>query len=203
MEKDFKTTLEEILVGFGIEGLSEKQLDQLTTHYTMLRQWNRHINLTRIIEPGDAARLHYAESLFGGRFISGARAILDVGSGAGLPAIPLAVLRPDLEVTALEVNQKKFLFLNEAKDALALSNLKLARERFEEFDWSAYDLLTSRAVDRAERLLPSILKNLGAQQTLMLYCSRDLAVKLDRGYEPEIHPIPEADSRVVALFARK
>jgi 16S rRNA (guanine527-N7)-methyltransferase len=110
MEKDFKTILEDILAGFGIEGLSSKQLDQLATHYTMLRQWNRRINLTRITEPVEAARLHYAESLFGGRFIAGESALLDVGSGAGLPAIPLAVLRPDLEVTALEVNQKNFLF---------------------------------------------------------------------------------------------
>jgi 16S rRNA (guanine527-N7)-methyltransferase len=203
MEKEFKTTLEEILASFGIEGLSNRQLDQLTTHYAMLRQWNRHINLTRIIEPGEAARLHYTESLFGGRFIADARTILDVGSGAGLPAIPLAVLRPDIEVTALEVNQKKILFLNEAKDALALSNLKLARERLESFDWSAYSLLTSRALDRAEQVLPLILENLGAQQTLMLYCSRDTAVKFNRGYETAIHPIPQADNRVIALFVRK
>src|SRR5829696_4946813 len=156
----FKSALAQSITSFGIEGLTDAQINQLAGHYLMLRQWNRRVNLTRIIEPREAARLHYGESLFGGRFIEDARTILDIGSGAGFPAIPLAVLRVDAEVTALEANNKKSLFLKEAKDALALRNFKLATARLEAFDWSAYELLTSRALDRAEEVLPPVIARL-------------------------------------------
>src|SRR2546428_777594 len=109
----FRSALSEALAEFGLASLSLSQLDQLTLHYSMLCSWNQRINLTRIIEPVQAARLHYAESLFGSRFAGDATNLLDVGSGAGFPAIPLAVIQPATHVTALEANQKKSLFLKE------------------------------------------------------------------------------------------
>jgi 16S rRNA (guanine527-N7)-methyltransferase len=200
----FKDALEAAASSFGLEPLSRAQIEQLSKHYAMLREWNQRINLTRIIKPEEAARLHYAESLFGGRFTASASTLLDIGSGAGFPAIPLAVLKPELGVTALEASQKKSLFLSEAKDALALSNLTVARARLEEFDLTGFDLLASRALDRAEEVFPAIILALGEHQRLMLYCALDMAERLDRqcgdGYRVEIHPIPEASSRVIALF---
>lgn len=123
-ESAFRIALARALAGFAITGWTQSQFNQLVRHYLMLRKWNTHINLTRIIEPDEAARLHYAESLYGARFVTDARSLLDVGSGAGFPAIPLAIFLPNVQVTALEVNQKKALFLNEVKDALALPTSK-------------------------------------------------------------------------------
>ena len=202
----FKSALAQSITSFGIEGLTDAQINQLAGHYLMLRQWNRRVNLTRIIEPREAARLHYGESLFGGRLTSGARTILDIGSGAGFPAIPLAVLRVDAEVTALEANNKKSLFLNEAKDALALRNFKVATARLEAFDWSAYELLTSRALDRAEEVLPPVIARLGERQRFMLYCAPDLLANMDPEIKEhcriETHLIPQTKARIIAIFQR-
>jgi 16S rRNA (guanine527-N7)-methyltransferase len=200
----FKTALEQAASSFAVT-LGASQVDSLVTHYKMLSRWNRRINLTRIVEPVDAARLHYGESLWGGQFISGARVMIDIGSGAGFPGIVLAVVNPDLQVTALEVNQKKAVFLNEAADAMKLKNFRVARARLEEFDWSVYDLLTSRALDRAEQMLQPVVERLGAHQRMMLYSARDLAAKLasmfDKERTVEIHPIPQSESRVIAIFS--
>jgi 16S rRNA (guanine(527)-N(7))-methyltransferase RsmG len=201
----FISALETSLSRLGIDALTEAQTEQLAKHYAMLREWNRRVNLTRITEPEDAAQFHYADSLFGGRFIHDARAILDIGSGAGFPAIPLAVLRPDVHVTALEANQKKSLFLNEAKDALKLANFKVATARIESFDSTTFDLLTSRALDRAESVLPSIITKLGAGQRFMLYCAPDLIAKLDGRLasvrKVETHAVPQTESRLIAIFS--
>jgi 16S rRNA (guanine527-N7)-methyltransferase len=202
---EFKSSLESLLPVFGIESLSQSQIEQLVTHYSILLQWNRRVNLTRIVEPEAAARLHYCESLFGGRFIAGAESLLDIGSGAGFPAIPLAVLRPDVRVTALEANRKKSLFLNEAKGALGLASFNVATARVEDFDLSSYDLVASRALDRAEQILPPVVSNLGRRQRLMLYCGPDLIPKMSRRirghYTVETHRVPQSEGRIVALFS--
>jgi len=199
----FQVELRTAISGFGIEALTGQQTSQLVKHYSMLCRWNQKLNLTRITEPREAARLHYAESLFGARFIAGAQTLLDMGSGAGFPAIPLAVARPDVQVTALEANQKKSLFLREAREELGLANFEVVTARLEEFDWAGYELLVSRALDRADAILPSIIVRLSAAQTMMLYCGPDLVSKLEGGLSHKIvtHPIPESEARLIAILS--
>lgn len=200
----FKSELETAIFSFGIPALTEEQTTRFVGHYSMLCRWNQRLNLTRLTDPREAARLHYAESLFGARFIAGAHTLLDIGSGAGFPAIPLAVARPDVQVTALEANQKKSLFLKEAKDELGLANLKVVPSRLEEFDWDGYELLSSRALDRAEFILPSVIDRLSAKQRLMIYCAPDLVAKLEgRVNKVETHPIPLSEARLIAIFFRE
>jgi 16S rRNA (guanine527-N7)-methyltransferase len=160
------------------------------------------MNLTRIVEPQKAARLHYTESLFGAKFAGDPRSVLDIGSGAGFPAIPLAVALTETTFTALEANQKKALFLKEAKDELRLDNFEVADARLEEFDWSDYDLLTSRALDRAESVVPSIIERMRSGQRLMLYCSFDLTrdLKTSRPFKIETHSIPLSRERIIAVI---
>ena len=199
----FKSALLEAISGLGIEPLSAEQLSLLAKHYSMMCRWNQRLNLTRITEPRDAARLHYAESLFGASFISGGRTLLDIGSGAGFPAIPVAVVRPDIQVTALEANQKKSLFLKEAKDELGLRNLKVVTSRLEEASTADYDLLMSRALDRAEAVFPSVIERLSPKQKLILYCGPDLAAKLERESKckSETHSVPHSEARLIAVFS--
>ena len=195
------------LADYGIDELSEAQRAQLVKHYRMMRAWNRRINLTRIIEPEEAARLHYADSLVGGRFIGAAQTALDIGSGAGFPAIPLTVLRPDLQVTALEANQKKSLFLAEARDALGLTNFNVVTARVESFDLSAFDLLTSRALDRAEVVLPAVIERMTARQRFMLYGAPllldKLSARLTADFTMQAHATPQSAARLVAIFSRQ
>jgi 16S rRNA (guanine(527)-N(7))-methyltransferase RsmG len=201
----FKLELETAISSYGIEALTEEQTVQVVCHYSMLCRWNQRLNLTRITKPAEAARHHYAESLFGARFIAGSQTLLDIGSGAGFPAVPLAVARPDVQVTALEANQKKSLFLKEAKDELGLANLKVVTARLEDFDWAAYELLTSRALDRADAVLPSVIERLSGKQKLMLYCGPGLVAKLEGQvvYQAETHPIPQSEARFIAILSRE
>ena len=200
----FRSELEMAISSFGIEALTEERTTRLARHYAMLCRWNQRLNLTRITEPHEAATLHYAESLFGASFIGDAHKLLDVGSGAGFPAIPLAVAKPDVQVTALEANQKKSIFLKEVKDELGLANLKVVAARLEEFDWAGYELLTSRALDRADAILPSVIEGFSVEQRIMLYCGRDLVAKLktEGNYKIETHPIPHSEARLIAIFSR-
>ncbi len=203
-DNEFRSALEAAVSSFGVAALSEEQTSQLVEHYGMLCRWNKHINLTRVIAPREAATIHYAESLFGARFTSD-RTVLDIGSGAGFPAITLAVIKPEVRVTALEANHKKALFLLEAKDVLRLANLEVVTARLEEFDWAGREFLTSRALDHAQSVFPSVIKRMSSNQRLMLYCAADLVATLQHQLvsecEIETHPIPLSESRVVAIFS--
>jgi 16S rRNA (guanine527-N7)-methyltransferase len=204
---EFVAALTSALREYGIDELSDAQRAQLARHYAMMRVWNRRINLTRIIAHEEAARLQYADSLAGGRFVGAAQTVLDIGSGAGFPAIPLAVLRPDVQVTALEANQKKSLFLAEAGDALTLANFKVAAARVETFDLSAFDLLTSRALDRAEAVLPAVIARMTERQRFMLYGATELLGKLTarlaEDFTVQTHALPQSAARLVAIFSRR
>ena len=202
-DEEFRCALETAIAGFGIDRLTGEQTARLGKHYAMLCRWNRRLNLTRITDPRAAATLHYAESLFGARFIAGAHTLLDIGSGAGFPAIPLAVAAPGVQITALEANQKKSLFLKECKDELELANLKVVTSRLEDFEWRGYELLTSRALDRAEAIFPSVIERLRPNQKLMLYCAPDLMAKIEGKvkYKVDTHPIPNSEARRIAIFS--
>jgi 16S rRNA (guanine527-N7)-methyltransferase len=120
--------------------LTAEQLDRLERHYQLLQRWNRKINLTRISNLEDIVRLHYCESLYLGlRLPPGPLRVADVGSGAGFPGIPVSVLRPDLEVTLIESDQRKAAFLRESSNLRVLSIR--AENCPESFDW-----IISRAV---------------------------------------------------------
>ena len=202
-QDEFSRALARELGRFGIAALDEQQSAHLARHYAMMVEWNRHTNLTRILDPAAAARLHYAESLYAVPFLSGARRLLDIGSGAGFPALPIAVACPAVEVTALDANQKKSLFLHEVKDTLRLDNFRVARARVEEFDLSLYDVLTSRALDRADELMPRLLRRLNAPQRLILFCAPEMADRLRASWPGAVatHRIPASESRMVAIFS--
>jgi len=204
--KEFRRSLESAIRDFRIAPLTDKQLDQLTHHYSTMCRWNQKTNLTRITDAEEAARLHYAESLFGAQFARNARNIIDLGSGAGFPAVPLAVICMQSHITALEVNTKKALFLEEVKDELRLDNLSVAQRRLEDCDLSSFDLITSRAIERAEQVLPRVIESLRRDQRLMLYCARELrndfSSRFAAQFATEIHPVPCSRARLIAIFSR-
>ena len=147
--------------------LTPAQLDLLEKHHLLVRRWNRVLNLTRIENLIDSARLNYCESLFLGlKLPPGPLRIADVGSGGGFPGIPCAVLRPDLDVTLIESHQRKAVFLREAISGI--ENIRVfadrAEECFERFDW-----MVARAV------LPDRVLSLSLAPNCALLVSRDAA----------------------------
>jgi len=140
--------------------LSSTQVDQLERHYELMLKWNKVINLTRIERVEEAVDRHYAESLFlGSKLPSGFITVADLGSGAGFPGIPIAVLRPDARITLIESHQRKAVFLKEACRGLA--NVSVESKRAEEIGGS-FDWVVSRAVSWEEiesvafRLAPNV-----------------------------------------------
>lgn len=112
--------------------LSAQQDQQLQTYLDLLQRWNKVYNLTAVRDPAQMLPLHLWDSLAVVPFIQ-AESCLDVGSGAGLPGIPLAILRPNQEFTLLDTNGKKTRFIQQAALELGLTNLKVVQTRVEQW----------------------------------------------------------------------
>jgi 16S rRNA (guanine527-N7)-methyltransferase len=124
--------------------LSEEQISQLYTHYQFLERWNDKMNLTSL-EPGPELVIrHYCESLFLGAQLAIGGRVADIGSGAGFPGVPLAVLHPQSTVGLIESVQRKAVFLREATRHLA--NVDVLASRAEVVD-AQFDWVISRAVN--------------------------------------------------------
>jgi 16S rRNA (guanine527-N7)-methyltransferase len=123
----------------------ENQLEQLKTYVGLLERWNKTYNLTAVRDSQDMIPLHIFDSLVVAEFIRGANC-LDVGSGAGLPTIPLAIMQPERHFTALDSNGKKTRFIQQAVIELGLNNVTVEQARVEK--WQAtqpFDAIISRA----------------------------------------------------------
>lgn len=118
----------------------------------LIEKWNRVHNLTAVRETEQMVVLHLLDSLSVLPHVAGARTLLDVGTGAGLPGIPIALASPALEVTLLDSSHKKTTFLEQAKAELDLRNVSIACERVEQWrPERTFDVVVSRAfADLAE-----------------------------------------------------
>jgi 16S rRNA (guanine527-N7)-methyltransferase len=129
----------------GVLPVAPDQIGALGRHYDLMVRWNRVLNLTAVRDIEEAVERHYCESLFlGARLPQGSLKVADIGSGAGFPGFPIAVLRGDCEVTLIEAHRRKAVFLREA--TRQMGNVRVLDRRAEDvaerFDW-----VVSRAVD--------------------------------------------------------
>jgi 16S rRNA (guanine(527)-N(7))-methyltransferase RsmG len=128
----------------GIVEVSAEQIAALEAHYELLVRWNKTVNLTTITSLEEAVERHYCESLFlGAHLPAGSLRVVDVGSGAGFPGFPVAILRPDCTVALVESHQRKAVFLREA--SRKVGNVRVIAKRAEEVE-EEFDHLISRAV---------------------------------------------------------
>ncbi|MFQ5591830.1 MAG: 16S rRNA (guanine(527)-N(7))-methyltransferase RsmG [Phycisphaerae bacterium] len=131
--------------------LSRRQQEQFRCHYDALLRANRQFNLTRITDPGEVAVKHCADSLAVILWVEHqgipVRTVLDVGTGGGFPAVPLAIMRAEWAVTALDAKRKKVGFLTQTTQAMHLHNLYPTHGHTNHWDSGrVYDLVISRAV---------------------------------------------------------
>lgn len=146
------TTREEMLIR-GLEGLGlpsqERTVLLLGRFADLLLRWNRTYNLTAIREESEVVTHHLLDSAalvpMIGKIAPEAQTLLDVGSGGGLPAVPTALLRPDLSVHAVDTVKKKVTFLQQAQIELGLKNFRAHHARVENLRLSPFDVITSRA----------------------------------------------------------
>ena len=139
-----RTILDQGLDALGL-ALDERKRQKLLDYVQLLNKWNKVHNLTAVRDPEEMVTLHLLDSLAIMPHVHAQR-LLDVGSGAGLPGIPLAICLPDLQVTVMDSSQKKASFMRQAKAELGLQNLEVVCGRVEDYRPEApFDVITSRA----------------------------------------------------------
>ncbi len=145
--------------------LNQEQINQFYLYMQILLEWNEKINLTAITKPEEIILKHFVDSITIAKYLKSNAKIIDVGTGAGFPGIPLKIIRQDIEVTLLDSLNKRVNFLNEVIEKLALPKIQAIHSRAEEAGKSKkyrenFDIATSRAVANlstlAEYLLPFV-----------------------------------------------
>jgi 16S rRNA (guanine527-N7)-methyltransferase len=172
----------------GLASLTDSQITELQAHYDLMVRWNKSLNLTKIIQLAEAVDRHYVESLFlAAHLPAGSLRIVDIGSGPGFPGFPVAVVRPDCEITLIESHQRKAVFLREA--SRTVSNVRVVAKRAEEvserFDWAI-----SRAVSYNDLALS--LPTLSSHVAL-LTGAEGPPLRLGTGWEQPV-PVPGGNS---------
>ena len=132
----------------------EHKLESLLAFIKLIEKWNKAYNLTAVRKPEDMARLHILDSMAVMPFIQGNR-VADIGTGAGLPGIPLAIFLPDIEFTLVDSNSKKTRFVQQAILELKLKNVKVIHSRVEKLQT---DTLFSTVIMRAFASLEDIMR---------------------------------------------
>jgi 16S rRNA (guanine527-N7)-methyltransferase len=139
------TQIAEGLAAMGLD-LPDASRARLEEHLQLIAKWNRVHNLTAVRETEQMVVLHLLDSLSVLPHLEGAKSVLDVGTGPGLPGIPIAIARPDARVSLLDSSHKKCAFLQQAKTELALGNVEVVCDRVE--NWrpaGQFDAVVSRA----------------------------------------------------------
>ncbi len=170
--------------------------DQLSAYLDLLLKWNARTNLTSIRDPEAIVMRHFGESLFLAAHVpAGIQTVLDLGSGAGFPGLPLHLLRPDLSVTLAESQHKKSAFLREAIRSLDLTTQVHAGRAEELMGTQSFDLVALRAVDKMHEAL-TLARALGAKRLV-------LTTKAETSRESDIrarHALPSSEDRVLILL---
>lgn len=142
--------------------LQEEQLEQFFTYKELLIEWNKKMNLTAIEQEEDIITKHFIDSLSIASYIPDTAKVIDIGTGAGFPGIPLKILKKDLSITLLDSLNKRITFLEEVIRNLSLENIQAVHARAEELAHKEeyreqYDIAASRAVAPMHTLLEYML----------------------------------------------
>lgn len=174
----FEATLREAAESIGV-ALAEPLIHAMYRHYLAMVRQNKVMNLTRITDPAEAAVKHYADSLALAAWAAKAqvniRSLLDVGTGAGFPAIPLAVARLDWRITAIDGTRKKVDFVGACAKELGLSNLRA--EHAHAKHWEAkdrFDVVTLRAVCKLSEAIDMCARFINRPGCLVIYKTAQL-----------------------------
>lgn len=189
--------------------LDESRLSAISKYIDILTKWNARMNLTAIREPQEMVQRHFGESFFAANYLLAQKPVssaIDLGSGAGFPGVPLAILAPEVQVTLIEAHQKKATFLRELISQLGIRNGKVFADRGERYGQEA-DLLTMRAVENFSQVLSLAVQLAipGGRVGLMIGASQIEEVKSVEKLVDWNEPIsmPGGHSRILLAGTRK
>jgi 16S rRNA (guanine527-N7)-methyltransferase len=199
--------------------LSSAQCSSISTYIDILLHWNARINLTAIRDPEEIVTRHFGESFFAARHLfpttahvetvplgsqaepSFALRVVDVGSGAGFPGIPIKLWAPHIALTLVESNYKKSTFLREVARALTLTDIDILNARAEAVT-QTFNVVTLRAVERFADILPVATGLLasGARLALLIGSSQvdEACANANLSWRDPL-PVPQSKSRVLLI----
>lgn len=216
--KEFEDIFSQYLKEMDIV-LNNKQFEQFYQYMNLLLDWNAKINLTAITEPKEVILKHFIDSLTINKYIRKDKSLVDIGTGAGFPGIPLKILRPDLKITLVDSLNKRINFINEVIRVLKLENINTVHSRIEEFGRNkkyreCFDYVTSRAVANlsvlAEYMIP--LNIIGGSCICMKGANIEQeridslkAIEILGGHLEEIHEfnLPKSDIKRKIILIKK
>lgn len=215
--------IQELLAPFLAAPLTDAQLDQISTYIDLLLRWNSRVNLTAIREPEQIVTRHFGESLFAARHLlpdpgtslatssdpqsaAAVPRIVDLGSGAGFPGLPIKIWSPKSPMTLIESNHKKVAFLREVIRALTSTAIDVFAGRAEDYPPASAALVTLRAVERFEAVLPIAAGLLAPAARLALLIGQPQlreaqATLLQLSWDKPL-PIPSSTARVILVGTR-
>ena len=175
---------------------------RIRAYVNLLLHWNERVSLTTVTNPEQMIRFHFGESIYA--VTSGVvreGRLADVGSGAGFPGIPLGLIQKNLEVTLIEPNLRKSVFLLEVKRELKLENVNVARTRMEDFEGGLFDFVTARALGKFDEFLTFAKARLKPSGKAILWVGLDGADELisqnDEWNWEKTRPIPYSEKRCI------
>jgi 16S rRNA (guanine527-N7)-methyltransferase len=223
----------ELLVPFlgSDSALSAAQVDSISTYIDILLRWNARVNLTAVRQPEEIVTRHFGESLFAARHLFPKQEslksdhaeqrvrLIDVGSGAGFPGLPIKIWAPHIHLTLIESNQKKVTFLREVIRRLSLEDADVFAGRLEDWkqDWKddrrsrpregAADIVTLRAVERFDSIMP-VAANMVASSGRMALLVGEAQLERVRKLSPGLRwaapiKLPCSTSRVLTIGSKE
>lgn len=185
------------------EKFSSSELERLSRYYELVLKWNARLHLTTLTEPFTFFHRHVYESDFAGTFLEpSVKHLWDLGSGLGIPGIPLAIFRPDLNVTLVESTRGKAIFLEEVISLLNLENTHVVEKRFEHLgQLPFYSCLIARAVEQMGDMVAKMaVLGKNSRQVLLLggeSLAERLKVEFGASFRIQLIPIQNSERRFV------
>ncbi|SDP46526.1 16S rRNA (guanine(527)-N(7))-methyltransferase RsmG [Selenomonas ruminantium] len=216
----FKDELQKAAAEYGI-ALSDKQMEQFNRYFELLVEWNEKINLTAITEPKEVAIKHMIDSItaYDEKIFQDGVTVIDVGTGAGFPGLPLKIFCPEIKLTLMDSLNKRIKFLQTVVEELDLQDVECVHARAEEGARNkkyreSFDIAVSRAVARlpilCEYCLPFVKKGgyfiaLKGMQFNEEAEEAAKAIKVMGGSKTEIRPVklPEIDDKRAVITITK
>jgi 16S rRNA (guanine527-N7)-methyltransferase len=206
--------MKNLFLEYGIN-LTDKQLNSFENYYSILIEFNKMFNLTAITEKQEVYKKHFVDSVINVDKLVGEK-LIDVGSGGGFPAIPIKILREDINVTLLEATGKKCEFLKEVIKRLELKDINVINGRAEDLakDLSfreSFDVCTARAVARLNTLCEYCMPFVKVGGTFVSYkgdaeeevLEAQNAVKILGGKVENVHTYTLADAKRALITIKK
>jgi 16S rRNA (guanine527-N7)-methyltransferase len=187
--------------------LDDALLASVNVHLSLLIRWNQRMNLTALRAPEAMVERHFGESLFAARQLltrDSTQGVIDVGSGAGFPGLPIKYWAPNLQLTLIESHGKKATFLREVGRALSLTGFSVLNARAESISHRA-SLVTMRAVEHFEQALVAAagLVAPGGRLALLIgEAQRERALSLLPAGASDTLPLPSSEQRILLTWHR-